>query len=36
LRRAKVAAIAGSAQERLEQGRRRVQPTIVKRPDEEA
>jgi len=33
---AKVAAIAGSAQERLEQGRRRVQPTIVKRPDEEA
>ena len=33
---AKVAAIAGSAQERLEQGRLRVQPTIVKRPDEEA
>ena len=32
---AKVAAIAGSAQERLEQGRLRVQPTIVKRPDEE-
>jgi hypothetical protein len=32
---AKVAAIADSAQERLEQGRLRVQPTIVKHPDEE-
>jgi type IV secretory pathway VirB3-like protein len=31
----KVAAIADSAQEQLEQGRLRVQPTIVKRPDEE-
>jgi type IV secretory pathway VirB3-like protein len=32
---AKVAAIAGAAQERLEQGRLRVQPTIVRHPDEE-
>jgi hypothetical protein len=32
---AKVAAIADSAQERLEQGRLRVQPTIVKHPNEE-
>jgi type IV secretory pathway VirB3-like protein len=32
---ARVAAIADSAQERLEQGRLRVQPTIVKHPDEE-
>jgi type IV secretory pathway VirB3-like protein len=31
----KVAAITDSAQEQLEQGRLRVQPTIVKRPDEE-
>jgi len=32
---AKAAAIADSAQERLDQGRLRVQPTVVKRPDEE-
>jgi type IV secretory pathway VirB3-like protein len=32
---ARVAAIADSAQERLERGRLRVQPTIVKHPDEE-
>jgi type IV secretory pathway VirB3-like protein len=32
---ARVAAIADSAQERLEQGRLGVQPTIVKHPDEE-
>jgi hypothetical protein len=33
---AKVAAIADSAQEQLEQGRLRVQPTMVKHPDEGA
>ncbi|HEX7309812.1 MAG TPA: hypothetical protein VF232_01420, partial [Gaiellaceae bacterium] len=33
---AKVAAIADSAQEQLEQGRLRVQPTIVKRTDDDA
>ena len=32
---AKVAAIADSAQERLEEGRLRVQPTVVKPPDDE-
>jgi hypothetical protein len=32
----KVAAIADSAQEQLEQGRMRVQPTMVKRTDDEA
>jgi type IV secretory pathway VirB3-like protein len=32
---ARVAAIADSVQERLERGRLRVQPTIVKHPDEE-
>ena len=32
---AKVAAIADSAQERLEEGRLRVQPTVVKPPDDD-
>jgi hypothetical protein len=32
---AQIAAIADSAQERLEQGRLRVQPTIIKRPNDQ-
>jgi len=32
---AQIAAIADSAQKRLEQGRLRVQPTIIKRPDDQ-
>ena len=31
-----IAAIAESAQERLDKGRMRVQPTVIKRPDDEA
>jgi hypothetical protein len=30
-----IAAIAESAQERLDKGRMRVQPTIIKRPDDQ-
>jgi hypothetical protein len=35
-RETQIAAIAGSAQEHLEQGRLRVQPTIIELPDDQA